>query len=369
MQAQIVGTIVALTGSATQTVDGQTLTIELDGPVYKGAVLVTDADSHLEVRFTDNTMLSQGQNSEISIDNYVFDADPNTASSILLNLTEGTLRTITGKIAEENPESFEIKSPLATLGIRGTDVVGESSESGDTYTLIKPGLNHFVVISNVKGDRRYLNEPGQAITVNPDDEFAREIEILLDKKREELLEAVPFQSLPNNGLSDDDAPLENDKDDEVLAETTDQESSDELDVNEIQDAFRSGDFSFLDSFDTAAGWDPAIGLSDLYAKSIFTDTWTLYNPVWTLYDPVFTNFTNYRDYSLYSGEGSLGPSDSDANFLSVFSANTISPPLIQPTSQPPAQPTSGQPQSSQSPSTQSALITAENCRRQLHPSR
>ena len=254
MQTAIVGTVVALSGNATQKVDGQVMQVELDGPVYKGAVLITEANSHLEVRFTDDTMLSQGQNSEISIDNYVFDADPNVASSILLNLTEGTLRTITGKIAEENPEKFEIKSPLTTLGIRGTDVVAESTESGDTYTLIKPGLNHFVVIFNLKGDRRYLNEPGQSITVNRNNDFDREVEILLDEKRKELLKAVPF-SVTRQEDAEVESRSEEPDDDYVGDPSSGESGEDNIDQQsqDIEKAIESGDLSALDNLNTGAG--------------------------------------------------------------------------------------------------------------------
>jgi len=120
MESQVIGNVVAVTGKVVLEHNGDSIVLEVGSPVFKGGVVKTGADSHIEIRFTDDTMLSQGANSEVSIDNYVFD-QPDSASSILLNLTEGTLRTITGKIAEENPESFEVKSPLATLGIRGTD--------------------------------------------------------------------------------------------------------------------------------------------------------------------------------------------------------------------------------------------------------
>ncbi len=331
MQTPIVGTIVALSGNATQKVDGQVMQVELDGPVYKGAVLITEANSHLEVRFTDDTMLSQGQNSEISIDNYVFDADPNVASSILLNLTEGTLRTITGKIAEENPEKFEIKSPLTTLGIRGTDVVAESTESGDTYTLIKPGLNHFVVIFNLKGDRRYLNEPGQSITVNRNNDFDREVEILLDEKRKELLKAVPF-SVTRQEDAEAESRSEEPDDDYVGDPSSGESGEDNIDQQsqDLEKAIESGDLSALDNLNTGAGGSLPAGAPGIsFVKPLH------------LYDPVFTE---YKGYSIHTSESST---DSDVELLFTSTQKALNPIIEAPPKAQPAQqestPESGQP--------------------------
>ena len=116
MESEVIGKVVAVTGEVVLVHNDDSIPMEVGSPVFKGGVLKTGADSHIEVRFTDDTMLSQGANSEVSIDEYVFD-QPDSASSILLNLTEGTLRTITGKIAEENPESFDAEIVRTALNI------------------------------------------------------------------------------------------------------------------------------------------------------------------------------------------------------------------------------------------------------------
>lgn len=300
MEPQAVGKIVALIGKAFIKLDSETIPLEIESPVYKGSTLVTGDDSHVEVRFVDDTMLSQGASSEVSIDSYVFE-EPGTPSSILLNFTEGTLRTITGKIAEENPEGFEIKSPLATLGIRGTDIAGAVSQDEVTFTLIKPGgPNHFVVIKNPElGDQRFLFEPGTFVT------FRKNLteKVQTYEKLEQLLKAVPFTTLPNNGLSqkndEQEAPMR--EDEELIAETSDQGERAEQEIQELQDAIEAADPNApIDLPATGAGGDNQTSI-DFKGLVAMGANWQLYNPV----------SSNFKDYKLNSF-------DSDSELLPEF---------------------------------------------------
>jgi len=131
--AHDIGTIVFVSGQVFLETESGLIPLAKGDAIAKGAVIVTEDDGRVEIRFEDNTILSQAENSRISIDDYVYDQDDASASRFLLNMAEGTLRTVTGKIAEQNPDEFTVKSPLATIGIRGTEfwiITGEGEEQG-----------------------------------------------------------------------------------------------------------------------------------------------------------------------------------------------------------------------------------------------
>ncbi len=94
-------------------------------PIFSGDVLVTAANGRVEVRFEDDTVLSQGENSRLTVDEYTYDPDSSAASNMLFQMTEGAFRMVTGKIAEANPDAVRVESPLAVIGIRGTTTVHE----------------------------------------------------------------------------------------------------------------------------------------------------------------------------------------------------------------------------------------------------
>jgi Ca2+-binding RTX toxin-like protein len=97
--------------------------LSVGAPVHQGEVILTKAGSNVEIKFLDDTVLSEGENSNLRLDTYAF--DPSKGGSLLFNMAEGAFRVVTGKIADDNPENFKLKSPLATIGIRGTTVVSE----------------------------------------------------------------------------------------------------------------------------------------------------------------------------------------------------------------------------------------------------
>ncbi|HAS89733.1 MAG TPA: hypothetical protein DCS48_10580, partial [Desulfovibrio sp.] len=129
---QEIGVVTGLSGEAfAQTASG-TRVLEPGSPIFQGEELITGDNSNVEVRFVDDTLISQGGNSRISLDDYVYDPDGG-ASSFLGEIAEGAFRTVTGKIAEQNPDRFKLGSPLATIGIRGTIILSEVGADGEKH--------------------------------------------------------------------------------------------------------------------------------------------------------------------------------------------------------------------------------------------
>ncbi|ACS81433.1 FecR domain-containing protein [Maridesulfovibrio salexigens] len=127
-----IGVVTGVSGEAyAQTASG-TRTLEPGSPIYQGEELVTGGNGNVEVRFVDDTLISQGANSRIALDDYVYDPDGGE-SSFLGDIAEGTFRTVTGKIAEQNPDRFKLGSPLATIGIRGTIILSEVTGDGEKH--------------------------------------------------------------------------------------------------------------------------------------------------------------------------------------------------------------------------------------------
>jgi ferric-dicitrate binding protein FerR (iron transport regulator) len=83
--------------------------------VVRNEVVRTGTDSDARLVFRDDTNLSLGPGSTLRLDRTVFD-DPK-AGDIAIKLTLGAFRFVTGN---SNKEAYEIKTPIATMGVRGT---------------------------------------------------------------------------------------------------------------------------------------------------------------------------------------------------------------------------------------------------------
>ncbi|MGZ0188451.1 MAG: FecR family protein [Alphaproteobacteria bacterium] len=109
--------------------------IYLRDRVVADTVLETVADGRLDVRFVDETKLIVGPSSKVKIDKFVI--DPNRASGeVTLNVSKGLMRFVSGRLASS---SYKIKTPTATMGVRGTDFIVSDNESGETTVSVTDG--------------------------------------------------------------------------------------------------------------------------------------------------------------------------------------------------------------------------------------
>ncbi len=70
-----IGVVTGVSGEAyAQTASG-TRILEPGSPIFQGEELVTGGNGNVEVRFVDDTLISQGANSRIALDDYVYDPD------------------------------------------------------------------------------------------------------------------------------------------------------------------------------------------------------------------------------------------------------------------------------------------------------
>ena len=87
--------------------------------VFQSDVLVTGEDSSLGVTFKDNTRVSLGPNSQIAVNEFVFNPK-REEFSFVTKMIRGTLVYLSGMIGKLSPESVAINTPVATIGTRGT---------------------------------------------------------------------------------------------------------------------------------------------------------------------------------------------------------------------------------------------------------
>ena len=92
--------------------------------VHAGDRLVTRHDGAIGIVFIDGSVLSLGPVSEYVIDGFSFHPAEKDVS-FLATIKRGTATFLSGAIGRISPESVKIKTPTATLGLRGTKVLIE----------------------------------------------------------------------------------------------------------------------------------------------------------------------------------------------------------------------------------------------------
>ncbi|MBE0508209.1 MAG: FecR domain-containing protein [Marinospirillum sp.] len=100
--------------------DNRTLNAERGMVVQVGDKLITAVASSAQLRMVDGAMLALRPRSELLIEGYRYDGSDQDAA--LVNLARGGLRSVTGAIGRARPDNVKIDTPVATMGIRGTDM-------------------------------------------------------------------------------------------------------------------------------------------------------------------------------------------------------------------------------------------------------
>ena len=89
--------------------------------VESGATIKTEANGRVVLRFDDGQMVSIAESSLFVVNDYKFNAHKPAESNFFVTLLKGGMRAVTGVIGETNKSNVTIKTPVATMGIRGTD--------------------------------------------------------------------------------------------------------------------------------------------------------------------------------------------------------------------------------------------------------
>ena len=91
-------------------------------------VIETGSNAHVHVRFIDNALVSVRPSSRLEILRYEYRADAPAESAVKFNLQEGITRAISGDAAKSARGNFRLNTPIAAIGVRGTDFVVSARE-------------------------------------------------------------------------------------------------------------------------------------------------------------------------------------------------------------------------------------------------
>ena len=117
-----VGQIKVATGQVFVDRNGQSLPGRVGLVLEADDVLRTGVDGSVGITMRDNSLLSAGPNSILSLERFEFDATT-SEGRFDARLQRGTLAVVSGRIAKKSPQAMTVRTPSAVLGVRGTEFV------------------------------------------------------------------------------------------------------------------------------------------------------------------------------------------------------------------------------------------------------
>ncbi|MEC4723512.1 FecR family protein [Noviherbaspirillum sp. CPCC 100848] len=168
--------------------------LTLGNPVQEGDEITTGADGYIYLKTIDNGFLILRPNSKAKIIAYHVDAAKPANTRIKLELTSGVARAISGDGARQAKENFRFNTPVAAIGVRGTDFTVYTDHETSRVAVISGG----VVVSGFSSACG-PEGAGPCEGGNSRELFAREAGQLLQVRKGQ---AAP-QVLPSSGASPD----------------------------------------------------------------------------------------------------------------------------------------------------------------------
>jgi hypothetical protein len=121
----------------------KTRTVKLGDVLEVGDSVVTGADGELHLAMEDDGQIAIRPNTRMRIEKYKAEGGADDRS--VISIAQGALRSVTGWIGKFQPHNYQIRTPTATIGVRGTDhetrVIPPDSKEGEagTYDKVNAG--------------------------------------------------------------------------------------------------------------------------------------------------------------------------------------------------------------------------------------
>ena len=143
----------------TGTVESETKVVNVNDQIFRQEIIETNSVSSTQILFQDETVLSIGPDSRLIMDEMVYDPDSNTGK-VVVTAARGLFTFVTGSLASE---SYEINTPTATIGVRGTKFDLFVSRKGASTVILRSGA---VDMKNIRsGVTRRIATVGLATSI------------------------------------------------------------------------------------------------------------------------------------------------------------------------------------------------------------
>jgi len=139
--------------------------------IYLNDMVTTETKSSIKLQLKDDSRFELGPDAKLLASKFIYKQDLEE-DSVTVEILKGTFRFVTGLIAKKRPQSMSVETVVATIGIRGTNVIGEVNATSATVILLEPedtSRKSEIVVSNDFGTVT-IDKPGYGTEIP--DEFS-----------------------------------------------------------------------------------------------------------------------------------------------------------------------------------------------------
>jgi hypothetical protein len=133
-----IGNVSESTGVPGEITRGKNKVVGNKGAGIESNDIYTTRNGNVQLSFMDDTKVKITENSRLLIDDFVFDPKKSDAGKLALKVGMGTVRYASGQISKTNAQQVAIKTPTASIAVRGTDFTMTVDEAGQSLIVLVP---------------------------------------------------------------------------------------------------------------------------------------------------------------------------------------------------------------------------------------
>ncbi len=215
---EAIGTVDEISGDVVAVrADGSRVPLGDGDSVFQGDVLETGDDGLVQIVLADRSEFALEENGRMVLDELVFDGSG--GGSLSVSIVQGVFAFVSGDIAKTGEDAMTIRTPVATLGIRGTEGAGKVDSQGEDnfFTVLKgiiavinsAGITLLDQVNATTAVANFFSSPEVAEVLTPaalENLFGAKIftAIQAAQGRAQEREQQQLQEQENEGQSDDD---------------------------------------------------------------------------------------------------------------------------------------------------------------------
>ena len=182
-----IGSVSRVQGMSSAIVDGASAPIDLGASVFLNQEVSTGEEARLELTFVDGTQLTLGEKAKMILDTFVY--SPAEGTGKLTMAVTGAFRFVSGQVTKQRETQVAVTTPVATVGIRGTEFWGGPIDDQALGVFLIEGE---VTVTNANGEQT-LDTPGQGTNISAPDVAPGAVTIWPQNKVDRALATVAFQ--------------------------------------------------------------------------------------------------------------------------------------------------------------------------------
>jgi len=154
-----IGSVTRIQGEAFWRAGSSLAALSVGAPIFSNQRVGTGADARLELTFDDGTQLTLGENALMTLDTFVY--NPAQGEGKLALNVKGAFRFVSGQVSKQPNKEVALTTPVATVGIRGTEFWGGPIDNQALGVFLIDGA---VTVTNAAGEQ-VLDQPGQGTNI------------------------------------------------------------------------------------------------------------------------------------------------------------------------------------------------------------